>query len=33
MAAKRLGLNQRRLAMRTDLFEAPEAAEKQLALF
>jgi DNA repair photolyase len=33
IAAKRLGLNHRRLALRTDLFEAPEAAEKQLALF
>jgi len=33
IAAKRLGLNHRRLALRTDLFEAPEGAEKQLALF
>lgn len=33
LTAKRFGLNERRLALRTDLFQAPEGAEKQLALF
>jgi len=33
MATRRLGLNAQKLALRTDLFEAPEGAEKQLALF
>lgn len=33
LAAKRLGLNGERKKLRTDLFEAPEAAGKQLQLF
>jgi DNA repair photolyase len=33
LAAKRLGLNTQRLALRADLFEAPEPAGKQLQLF
>ncbi|MGB7285385.1 MAG: PA0069 family radical SAM protein [Salaquimonas sp.] len=33
LAAKRCGLNESKLALRTDLFEAPQGAEKQLALF
>ena len=33
LAARRFGLNEARLKLRTDLFEAPQGAEKQLALF
>ena len=33
LAAKRYGFNETRLKLRTDLFEAPQGAEKQLALF
>lgn len=33
LAAKRFGLNETRLKLRTDLFEPPQGAEKQLALF
>lgn len=33
LAAKRCGLNERKSSLRTDLFEPPASAEKQLALF